>query len=188
MEIASGEVTRLLHDLREGRQESAPELFSLIYQDLHSLAASYMRKERPDHTLQATALVNEAYLRMFQGQEFQWENRKHFFCTMAQMMRHILVDHARRHTAGKRGGPEKKLSLDEALVAAQDRPIEILALHTALEELERRSPRQAQVVELRFIVGLTVEETAAILDVSEETVKLDWRFAKAWLHKQTGGV
>jgi RNA polymerase sigma-70 factor (ECF subfamily) len=185
MDVPAGEVTELLREINGGNA-SAPELFSLIYQDLHRLAASYMRNERPDHTLQATALVNEAYLRLFHGDTFQWENRKQLFGSMAHVMRNLLVDQARKHRADKRGGMHQKISLDDALIAANDHSVEMLALNEALEELGRLNERQVKVVELRFFAGLTVEETAAMLEVSPETVKLDWRFAKAWLSRRLG--
>jgi RNA polymerase sigma-70 factor (ECF subfamily) len=186
MDVPAGEITKLLHELNRGNQSSASELFSMIYQDLHTLAASYMRNERPDHTLQATALVHEAYLRLFNGKPFHWDNRKQLFGTMAYIMRNLLVDHARKHRADKRGGIHRKLSLDEALVASDEHPVEIIALDEALQELGRLNQRQVNVVELRYFAGLTVEETAAMLEVSPETVKLDWRFAKAWLSQRLG--
>ncbi len=186
MDNSGGDVTAMLREIKGVQQASAPELFSLIYQDLHRLAESFMRKERADHTLQATALVNEAYLRLFNGQSFHWDNRKQLFGTMAHIMRNLLVDHARKHRAGKRGGEHQKLSLDEALVASEDNAAEMLALNEALDELARLSERQVKVVELRYFAGLTVEETAGMLGVSPETVKLDWRFAKAWLNERLG--
>lgn len=188
MDATAGDVTQLLREINGGNPTSEPELFALIYQDLHRLAASYMRRERPDHTLQATALVNEAYLRLFNGEPFHWENRKQLFGTMAHIMRNLLVDHARKTRAGKRGGAQQKLSLDEALVASGDHAVEMLALNEALEELGRLNERQVKVVELRFFAGLTVDEAAAMLDVSAETVKLDWRFAKAWLSQRLGSA
>jgi RNA polymerase sigma-70 factor (ECF subfamily) len=180
----AGEITRLLAEWTAGRPERAPELWSVVYRELRQIASAYMRNERPDHTLQTTALVNEAYLRIFQGKAFQWENRKHFFCTMAQMMRRILVDHARENQAQKRGGECERISLDAAFPLSAAPPEQLLALDEALEQLGRLNRRQAQVVEMRFLVGLTAEQTAAMLNVSAETVKLDWRFAKAWLQRQ----
>jgi RNA polymerase sigma-70 factor (ECF subfamily) len=162
------------------------ELFEGIYRDLHQIAHAYMRRERSDHTLQSTALVNEAYLRVFQGQPFHWKSRKHLFCVMAQTMRRILVDHARNHVADKRGGEWRKISLDSAVIVSEGRSPELLALSEALERLSVLAARQAQVVDLRYFVGLTVEEAAAILGLSPETVKLDWRFAKAWLQREIG--
>lgn len=180
------EMTQLVSGWTQSRRLSAPELFELIYKDLRKIAQAYMRKERADHTLQATALVNEAYLRVFQGQPFQWKSRKHLFCVMAQAMRRILVDHARGYGAHKRGGERRKLSLDEAFVISEEKSPQLLALDEAVERLSKLDPRQGHVVDLRFFAGLTAEETAAALGVSPETVKLDWRFAKAWLQREIG--
>jgi len=181
-----GEVNQLFSTWSESRKQSIPELFDLIYKELRQIAQSYMRRERPNHTLQTTALVNEAYLRMFQGQPFRWENRKHVFCLMAQTMRRVLVDHARSHYAHKRGGDQQRLSLDQALLISEEKSPELFALDEALERLLKLHARQGHVVELRFFGGLTVEEAAAVLGVSPETVKLDWRFAKAWLQRELG--
>lgn len=183
-QTASGEITDSLADWTAGRPEPAPELWSIIYPELRRIANAYMRNRRPDHTLQTTALVNEAYIRLFQGQPFRWENRKHFFCVMAKTMRCILVDYAREHGAQKRAGEWEKVSLDAALPLSTKDPEELLALDQALERLSKRSPRQAQVVDLRCFAGLTVDQTAAMLSISPETVKLDWRFARAWLQHQ----
>ncbi len=179
--MAPGEVTQMLEEINAGKQSSVSDLYTLIYHDLRRLAAAFMRHERPDHTLQATALVNEAYIRLFQNAEFRWENRQQLFGSMAHIMRNLLVDHARKHGAAKRGRDFKNIPLDEALIASDERPIEMLALNEALDELGRLNERQVKVVELRFFAGLTVEETAAMLELSPETVKLDWRFARAWL-------
>jgi RNA polymerase sigma factor (TIGR02999 family) len=180
------EINQLFSELIKDGGQSVPELSERLYKDLRRVAQAYMRKERPDHTLQATALVNEAYLRVFQGGPFQWKSSKHLLCLMAQVMRRVLVDHARGHHARKRGGTQRNLSLDEALVVAEVRSPDLFALHDALERLSRLNARQAQVVDLRFLAGLTVEETAAILGVSAETVKLDWRLARAWLQHEIG--
>jgi RNA polymerase sigma factor (TIGR02999 family) len=179
-------MNQLLSEWTESRAQSLPELFEAVYNDLRRIARAYMRHERPDHTLQATALVNEAYLRLFQGQPFRWEDRKHVFCIMAQTMRRILIDHARTHLADKRGGELRKLSLDEAFAASERRSPEWLGLDEAIERLGKLHSRQEHVVNLRFFGGFTVEETAAVLDISKETVKLDWRFAKAWLQRELG--
>jgi RNA polymerase sigma factor (TIGR02999 family) len=181
-----GEMHQLLSVWSESRRLSTPELIELIYQDLRQIAQAYMRRERPDHTLQTTALVHEAYLRMFQGRPFEWENRKHVFCAMAQTMRRILVDHARSHYAGKRGGEQRKLSLDDAFLISEEKSAELFALDEALDRFNKMHSRQGNVVELRFFAGLTVEEAAAVLEVSPETVKADWRFAKSWLHRELG--
>jgi RNA polymerase sigma-70 factor (ECF subfamily) len=175
----------LIETFRE-RQESPEELFSLVYQELRQVARAYMRRERPDHTLQATALVNEAYLKLFHGDAFEWQNRKHLFCTVARSMRRVLVDHSRRHRAERHGGLQRKVTLDDLGPAfVQDLP-QLLALDEALERLAKLNARQAQVIELHFFGGLTESETAEILDVSLKTVKNDWRFAKAWLKTEMG--
>lgn len=170
------------------REESPEEIFSQVYQELRQVARAYMRRERADHTLQATALVNEAYLRLFEGEPFRWENRKHLFCTVARSMRRVLVDHARSHRAERHGGAQRKVTLDEQGPAIfRDLP-QFLALDQALERLGKLNPRQVQVVELHSFAGLTEEEIAEVLDVSVKTVKNDWRFAKAWLRTEMGGI
>lgn len=181
---SSGEITQLLAELSAGHPERASELWTIVYRELRRIADAYMRNERPDHTLQTTALINEAYITLFQEEPFRWENRKHFFCAMAQTMRRILVDHARRHRAQKRGGEWERFSLDAALPISTKDPEQLLALDEALDQLAKRSPRQAQVIDLRCFAGLTVDQTAAMLSISAETVKLDWRFARAWLQRQ----
>jgi len=169
------------------RPESPEELFGLVYSELRQVARAYMRRERADHTLQATALVNEAYLRLFESQQFQWENRKHLFCTVARSMRRVLMDHARKRGAERHGGAFRKIALDEQGPAIfRDLP-EFLALGEALDHLAQLNPRQAQVVELHSFAGLTEEEAAEVLNVSVKTVKNDWRFAKAWLKTEIGG-
>jgi RNA polymerase sigma factor (TIGR02999 family) len=170
------------------RPESPEVLFGLVYNELRRVAAAYMQRERADHTLQATALVNEAYLRLFEGQAFQWENRKHLFCTVARSMRRVLMDHARRRGADRHGGAFQKIALDEQGPAIFRDLAEFLALGEALDRLAKLSPRQAQVVELHSFAGLTEEETAEVLDVSVKTVKNDWRFAKAWLKTELAGA
>ena len=177
---------RLLETYR-GRSESPEELFGMVYDELRRVARAYMRRERADHTLQATALVNEAYLRLFDGQPFRWENRKHLFCTVARSMRRVLMDHARRRGAERHGGAFQKTALDEQGPGIfRDLP-EFLALGEALDRLAQLNARQAQVVELHSFAGLTEEEAAEVLDVSVKTVKNDWRFAKAWLKTEMGG-
>ena len=182
MQPSSAEVTRLLVELRSGNPEAEAKLIPLVYQHLHRLAASYMRGERPDHTLQTTALVNEAYLRLVPQKETGWRDRAHFFGVAARLMREILVEHARARHAGKRGGKAEKLSLDQALEFSPARSRELIELDVALECLGRLDPQQARVVELRFFGGLTVEETAEVLGISPRTVKRDWAVARAWLH------
>jgi RNA polymerase sigma factor (TIGR02999 family) len=180
-------VTRLLVELRSGNPEAEAKLIPMVHERLHRLAASYMRRERPDHTLQATALVNEAYLRLVSQKGTGWQDRAHFFGIAARLMRRILVDHARARQAGKRGGRVEKLSLDEALDFSPARSRELIELDDALESLGRLDPQQARVVELRFFGGLTVEETAEVLGISPRTVKRDWRVARAWLHGELSG-
>jgi len=183
----SNSIEKLLLDTSRERNESPEELFALVYNELRQVAHAYMRRERPDHTLQATALVNEAYLRLFEGVTFSWENRKHLFCTVARSMRRVLVDHARRHRAEKHGGAQRKAVLDEQGPAIVHDLPQLLALDEALERLARLNARKAQVVELHFFAGLTEAEAAEVLEVSLKTVKNDWRFAKAWLKTEMGG-
>lgn len=178
------DVTQLLAALRGGQGDAQAELISAVYDELRRIAAGYMRRERVDHTLQATALVHEAYLQLVDQTRVTWQNRAHFFGVAAQLMRRILVDHARGHSAQKRGGGAAKLSLDEALGHFQDKAIEVQLLDDALVALAELDERQARIVELRFFGGLTVEETAEVLQVSPATVEREWRMAKAWLHSQ----
>jgi RNA polymerase sigma-70 factor (ECF subfamily) len=184
--LDSASAESLLVETFRGRQESPEELFTLVYQELRQVARAYMRRERPDHTLQATALVNEAYVKLFYGEPFQWQNRKHLFCTVARSMRRVLVDHSRKHRAERHGGLQRKVAFDDQGPAfIQDLP-QLLAIDEALERLAKLNARQAQVVELHFFAGLTESETAEILDVSLKTIKNDWRFAKAWLKTEMG--
>ncbi len=183
----SRDAEQILTESFSQRKESPEELFSLIYEELRQVARAYMRRERADHTLQATALVNEAYMRLFDGEEFRWENRKHLFCTVTRSMRRILVDQARTHRAERHGGGQYKVTLDEHGPAIYRDLPQFLALDQALERLAKLHPRQVQVVELHSLAGLTEEETAEVLDVSLKTVKNDWRFAKAWLKIEIGG-
>jgi RNA polymerase sigma factor (TIGR02999 family) len=182
MRPSDGEVTCLLAEIRKGNPEAQARLIPLVYRHLHRIAASYMRRERPDHTLQATALVHEAYLRLVSQEETDWQDRAHFFGIAARLMRQILVEHARARQAGKRGGAVEKLPLDQALEFTPARSRELIELDNALESLGRLDPRQARVVELRFFGGLTVEETAEVLGIAPRTVKRDWSVARAWLH------
>ena len=183
MQASATEVTRLLAELRNGNPEAEAKLIPLVYKHLHRLAASYMRSERPDHTLQATALVNEAYLRLVAQKGKEWKDRAHFFGIAARLMRQILVEHARARHAAKRGGTfQKLLPLDRELDVSAVRARELLQLDEALESLERLDPQQARVVDLRFFGGMTVEETAEVLGISPRTVKRDWAVARAWLH------
>jgi RNA polymerase sigma factor (TIGR02999 family) len=178
------DVTGLLHKIANGDAEAASELVPLIYDELHRLAAHFMARERADHTLQTTALVHEAYLRLVQQRCDSWNNRAHFYGAAAGIMRRILVDHARaRHTA-KRGGREHHVPLEDAAGLAGDWPDGLLYFDAALTRLARRSPRQARVVELRFFAGLDVDEAAEALSVSPKTVKRDWSVARAWLLRE----
>ncbi|HET8887577.1 MAG TPA: sigma-70 family RNA polymerase sigma factor [Candidatus Angelobacter sp.] len=184
MDPISGEVTRLLVDLRTGSKDAESKLLVLLYDELRRLAAGYLRRERPDHTLQPTALINEAYLRIVDQPQQNWENRAHFLGVCAHIMRQILVDHARKRDAGKRGGRLKPLPLDEsALFAAHRRP-ELVALDEALSRLEAFDSRQGRVVELRFFGGMSEEEISHVLGVSVRTIKRDWNVARAWLYSE----
>lgn len=178
------DVTGLLHRIADGDAEAAAELVPLIYDELHQLAAHFMARERRDHTLQTTALVHEAYLRLVQQRHDSWNNRAHFYGAAAGIMRRILVDHARaRHTA-KRGGRAHHVPLEDALGLVGDQPEGLLQFDAALTRLAQRSPRQARVIELRFFAGLDVDETAEALAVSPKTVKRDWSVARAWLLRE----
>jgi len=177
----SEEITVLLNRMSAGDENAPEKLLPLVYQDLRNLARVYLKQERSDHTLQATALVHEAYMRLVDWEKVSWQNRAHFFSVAATVMRKILVDHARRRQAEKRGGGGPKLSLDEAVSFAAEGEVDLIALDDALLNLERIDARQAKVVELRFFGGLTIEETAEALRISPATVKNEWAFAKAWL-------
>jgi RNA polymerase sigma factor (TIGR02999 family) len=175
-------ITQLLIAWREGDKQALDKLIPIVYEELYRLAKFYMRQERPDHTLQATALVNEAYLRLTNYKRMQWQDRAHFFRVAAQVMRRILVDQARRRRYGKRGGGAQKVSLDETALVTKEGSTDLIALDKALTKLASVAPRQAQIVELRYFGGLSVQETAAVIGVSEITVMREWRSAKAKLH------
>lgn len=177
-------ITQLLNEISRGDQAAIDALFEKVYGELRGLAKEYLRRERPDHTLQATALVHEAYLRLVGAEKVSWQNRFHFFNVAAQVMRNILVDHARRHQAEKRGSGERKLSLDEALDFFKERDINLIALDDALKTLETLDPQQSRIVELRFFGGLKIEEIALLLNISETTVSREWYKAKLWLRTQ----
>jgi RNA polymerase sigma-70 factor (ECF subfamily) len=176
------EVTLLLAEWAKGNQNALDELTPLVYRELRQLAASYLRKERQGHTLQPTALVHEAYLRLVDQKNPNWENRSHFFGVAARLMRQILVDHARRKQAGKRGG--LKVSLDEAVSFQPERSRDLMALDSGLNALEKLDPRKCKAVELRYFGGLSMDEIAQTLDVSAVTVRRDLRMAEAWLHQE----
>ena len=178
----------LLEPASSGDEIAAKKLLPLVYAELRARAASHLAKERPSHTLQPTALVHEAFLRLVDQTRVDWRGRTHFFAVASEMIRRILVDHARMHGASKRGGGASRVELDENAVSSGTSPttVDLIALDDALAELRRLSHRQAQVVELKFFGGLSVEETAQVLDVSERTVKGDWRVARAWLRQRLG--
>src|SRR5215813_6295455 len=175
------DVTELLVAWTNGNQAARDQLMSVVYDELHRLARRYMSRESPSHTLQTSALVNEAFLRLVDQRDVQWQNRAHFFGIAAQMMRRILVDYARGRTSAKRGGGARALSLDETLIVSEERNAEVVAIHEALEDLAKFDARKAEVVELRFFGGLSIDETAEVLGVSSATVRSDWTVAKAWL-------
>jgi RNA polymerase sigma-70 factor (ECF subfamily) len=181
-----GEITQLLQGWRGGDRQALDALLPVVYRELRRLAHFQLRKERPDHTLQSAALVHEAYVRLVGLNSPQWESRSHFFAIAAQLMRQILVDYARRHRAGKRGGGVSALSLEDATVLSpgKDKGIDVVALDDALKALAQIDARKAQVVELRFFGGLSFEETAEVLKVSAITVSRDWSTARAWLHRE----
>ena len=182
--MKSGEVTALLKELKRGNREAEEQLIPLVYAQLRKLAGHYLKNERTSHTLQATALVHEAYLRLTRLREMDWQDRGHFFALAAQVMRRVLVDYARANRARKRGGSREVLSIDAELSISKAQAEPLIALDEALVRLAERDPRQSRIVELRFFGGLTEEETGAILGISTRTVKRDWRIAKAWLHEE----
>jgi len=177
------EVTQLLLDWSNGNEAALERLTPLVYEELHRLAHRHMRRERPGHTLQTSALVNEAYVRLIDQQSVHWQNRAQFYSIASRLMRRILVDHARAHNRRKRGGGALQVSLDEAAVVSQERAAELIALDEALSSLAAIDQRKTQVVELRFFGGMSVEETAEVLKVSAVTVMRDWSTAKAWLKR-----
>jgi len=175
----------MLREWSEGKPEALENLLPLVYAELHRQAASFLRKERPGHTLQTTALIHEAYLKLIDRRDVSWQSRTHFFAVAAQAMRRILVDHARAKHREKRGGDNIKLSLEEAtLVAAKEKGVDLIALDEALNKLAKRDKQQASVVELRYFSGLSLEETAEALRASRATVARDWEAARAWLHRE----
>ena len=183
MTTSPQQVTKLLVDWSNGNQSALEQLTPLVYGELRRLAGRYLRKERPDHTLQSTAFVHEAYIRLIDQRNVRWQNRAHFFGVAAQMIRRILVDHARDRHASKRGSGAPNLSLDEAIALPERKDLDLVALDDALNSLAKIDPQQARIVELRFFTGLTVEETAEVLGISPATVKRDWVTAKAWLYR-----
>ncbi len=185
---SAGDVSALLHAWSEGDQSALQRLTPIVYGELHRVARRYMKRERAGHSLQTTALVNEAYIRLVDYKRMQWQDRAHFFAVSAQLMRRILVEHARRHNV-KRGGGLQQVSLDEASVVSGGRATDLVALDDALTALALLDPRKVKVVEMRFFGGLSVDETAEVLKVSSVTVMRDWSTAKAWLYREmTGGT
>ena len=182
----ANDVTLLLKRYGNGDQEALAELIPQIYDELRRLASSYLRCERVDHTLQTTALVHEAYLRLVDQKQVEWSNRNHFFGVAAQMMRRILVDHARKHVSLKRGGSFSRISLEEAAVFSRERPRELIAVDELLTRLASLDPQGSRIVELRFFAGLSLEETAEVTGLSSAKVRREWSAAKAWLTREIG--
>ncbi len=175
------ELTGFLNELARGNSQAGETLMPYVYDELRVIAESYMRRQHADHTLQPTALVNEAYLKLFRPEAVGWNDRKHFFSLAAKAMRQLLVDHARRASRAKRGSGQRPQTLDEAFAQSSEFPVDLLDLNLALEELSRRDERQGRVVELRYFGGLDMEEVAKVMDVSKRTVEREWRAARAWL-------
>jgi RNA polymerase sigma factor (TIGR02999 family) len=182
--ISTVDTTQMLVELSNGDRSAASRLMPAVYDQLRELAARYMAGERQDHTLQPTALVHEAFVRLIDQSGIDWKSRAHFFAIAAEVMRHVLVDHARRRNAVKRGASVQRVTLNESADVAGRDEIDVLALDEALEELNRLNERQRKVIDLRFFGGMTVEEAAHVLEVSPQTVRLDWRMARAWLHQR----
>jgi RNA polymerase sigma-70 factor, ECF subfamily len=181
----SENITSSLLELSSGARAAAERMLPLVYDELRLLAANFMRRERrPEHTLQPTALVHEAYLRLIDQTRVNWKSRAHFFAMAAEMMRRILVDHARRHNAEKRGGAETRISFDDSVSFAQELDVDVVAVDEALLDLARLDQQQSRIVELRFFGGLTLDETAEVMQISRSTVQREWNMAKAWLFNQ----
>jgi RNA polymerase sigma factor (TIGR02999 family) len=181
---SSARVSKLLLNWGQGDQDAREALIPLVYDELRRLARRHLRRERPDHTLQSAALVHEAYLRLIHEDAPQWQNRAHFFGVAAQLMRHILVDHARNRLAAKRGAGAPRLTLDPQIALPQKREVDLVALDDALNQLAALDPQQSRLVELRFFGGLSIEETSVVLGISQATVKRDWATARAWLRRE----
>lgn len=181
---STGQVTYLLTRWRSGDRQALDALMPLVYQELRRLARHYLQQERRDHTLQSTALVHEAYVRLLGQDPPEWKSRAHFFGVAARLMRQILVDHARGHRAAKRGGDSLKLTLQEGLVGRKGKDLDVVALDDALKKLAELSPQQSHIVELRFFSGLTIEDTSEVLGISPATVKRSWTAARAWLFRE----
>ena len=181
------EITQLLLNWKEGDEAALEQLIPLVYPELRKLARRYMGRESPDHTLQTSALINEAYLRLVDQQHVEWKDRGHFFAVAAQVMRHILIDHARSYLYEKRGGGAQHVALEEAVVVCDERANELVTLDEALTRLAQIDERKSKIVELRFFAGLSVEETAETLGLAPVTVMREWRAARAWLHREVNG-
>jgi RNA polymerase sigma factor (TIGR02999 family) len=185
--VNDGEVTRLLGEIGRGQNQAVNDLLPLVYDELHRLARSYFRRERGEHTLQPTALVHEAYIRLV-DQRAPLESRGHFMAVAATQMRRVLLDYARKHRAARRGGDDQKVLLEDTMAISEQRPVDIILLNSALEKLAGLDERQAQLVELRFFGGLSVEETAEVMGISPATVKRSWSSARAFLHREITGI
>ena len=181
---AGSDVTQLLEAVSKGEPRALNELLPLVHAELRRQAARYLRRERQNHTLQPTALVNEAFLKLVEQRNVRWQNRAHFFGVAAQSMRRVLIDHARTQKRLKRGGPKHQVTLDDAMIRTEGRSIDVLALDQALDRLAVIDERQARIVELRFFGGLSVEETGEVVGLSPATIKREWSMAKAWLHSE----
>jgi RNA polymerase sigma factor (TIGR02999 family) len=188
MRDGTEEVTLLLQRWQKGDPEALGELIPLVYEQLHTIAQGYMRRERDDHTLQPTALVNEVYMRLLDQRKIAWNDRVHFFVFAARMMRNILKDHARAHLADRRGGGALHLPMSEELAWVGTSPVQLLDLNRALDKLEAIDPRKAQLVELRFFLALTMDEAADVLAISVATAERDLKFARSWLHRELNAV
>jgi RNA polymerase sigma factor (TIGR02999 family) len=188
LEPNSADVTQLLGQWSDGDREALDAMIPLVYEELRRMAQGHMAKERPGHTMQATALVNDVYLKMKNERGSTWKNRAQFFAVAAQIMRRILVDHARQHASAKRGGGAQQVTLHDAMLVSNDNASDMLVIDEALQKLEQLDRRKSQVSVMRFFAGMTVEETAEALAVSVETVARDWRFARAWLRNELGAT
>jgi RNA polymerase sigma factor (TIGR02999 family) len=184
MSTTDGQVTVLLKAMNRGDKTAADQLLPLVYTELHRLARGYMNRERRDHTLQPTALINQAYLRIAKQENIEWQNHSHFIGFAANVMRRVLVDHAREHNAAMRGGGQVKVELEEGHAVSKETATEVLLLEDALVRLEKLNPRQAQVVEMRYYGGLSVEEVAGVLGIATRSVKRDWALARSWLYQE----
>ena len=184
---SSHNITHLLKEWTDGDERALDRLTPLVYSELREQAARYLRRERRGHTLQTTALINEAYVRLIDAKDVHWQNRAHFFAIAANLMRRVLVDHARRRNAEKRGGAQIRLTLSDVVAMTEETGVDLLAIDEALDRLAAIDPQQARVVELRFFSGLSVEETAAALGISAKTVKRDWSVARAWFRREMVG-